>query len=639
MTIHPPGPDDPQTIGRYRVIGALDPSAGDHSVLATGPDDALVVVRQVHPELLAEPEFRVRLRHSAVAAMRVAGPSNTTVIDVDADADKPWLASLFVPGVRLDAAVAEHGPLPVSAVRALAAALASALGAVHAAGLVHQRLRADTVLLAKDGGRLGEIGVTAAAGLSTTGTATTIGTPDFLAPEQALGLELTPAADVFALGSVLAYAASGVAPFAAPSVPYTLFNIANREPDLSRVPEPLYEMLAACLRKDPVARPTPTQILQYLGGPPSGPPPWPAPVLDDIGRVQQEISALRAAAPVLTSPEPAQAKSFADIVGAKWTSLRQAARSATEYGSERWMGASARARTGIAGGLVVVLLALVGLTYFVTRPESEPGPVTGLTLAELRRTDACAWLTSAIGTEVPVAPNPLPADSWKTRPTGPWGCSLDSGKYILNLELGKEDEYLTLNQTVVDGVPISHGSPSGCVRAIASPGDEREAGIVLTLLTPPSVKDCAGVDQVAAALARSLTTAPQAEQPSPLALLDPCTLLARDAVTESIGPLPPQPTIADAHTCQWDARVRLTLQILRTSDVTTGKNPQVLRVDGMEIYRGKDSTLGCTRAYLVPNADAETMQVTVEGMPGATEQSCSIATTFLRRAVEKLPKR
>ncbi|MEV0437167.1 protein kinase [Nocardia sp. NPDC050413] len=638
MTIHPPGPDDPQTIGRYRVIGALDPSAGDHSVLATGPDDALVVVRQVHPELLAEPEFRVRLRHSAVAAMRVAGPSNTTVIDVDADADKPWLASLFVPGVRLDAAVAEHGPLPVPAVRALAAALASALGAVHAAGLVHQRLRADTVLLAKDGGRLGEIGVTPAAGLSTTGTATTIGTPDFLAPEQALGLELTPAADVFALGSVLAYAASGVAPFAAPSVPYTLFNIANREPDLSRVPEPLYEMLAACLRKDPAARPTPAQILQYLGGPPSGPPPWPAPVLDDIGRVQQEISALRAAAPALTPPEPEQPKSFADIVGAKWTSLRQTARGATEYGRERWMGASARARAGIAGGLVVVLLALVGLTYFVTRPGGEPGPVTGLTLAELRRIDACAWLTSAIGTEVPVAPNPLPADSWKTRPTGPWGCSLDSGKYILNLELGKEDEYLTLNQTVVDGVPITHGSPSGCARAIASPGDEREAGIVLTLLTPPSVKDCAGVDHVAAALARSLTTAPQAEQPSPLALLEPCTLLDRDAVAESIGPLPPAPTIADAHTCQWDARVRLKLQLLRTSPVTTGKNPQVLRVDGMEIYR-KDGLVECTRAYLVPNAGEETVQVTVEGMPQGTEQSCSIATTFLRRAVEKLPKR
>ncbi|NKX91519.1 protein kinase domain-containing protein [Nocardia coubleae] len=640
MTIHPPGPDDPQTIGRYRVIGALDPSAGDHSVLATGPDDSLVVVRQVHPELLAEPEFRVRLRHSAVAAMRVAGPSNTTVIDVDADADKPWLASLFVPGVRLDAAVAEHGPLPVPAVRALAAALASALGAVHAAGLVHQRLRADTVLLAKDGGRLGEIGVTPAAGLSTTGTATTIGTPDFLAPEQALGLELTPAVDVFALGSVLAYAASGVAPFAAPSVPYTLFNIANREPDLSRVPEPLYEMLAACLRKDPAARPTPAQILQYLGGPPSGPPPWPAPVLDDIGRVQAEISALRAAAPALTPAEPLpSAKPFAEAVGAKFARLRQTARETAEYGRERWAGADVLARSGIAGGLVVTLLALVGLTYFVSRPEREPGPVTGLTLAELRRIDACAWLTSAIGTGVPVVPTPLPADSWKPRPTGRWGCSLDSGKYILNLELGKEDEYLTLNQTVVDGVPITHGSPSGCVRAIASPGDEREAGIVLTLLTPPSVKDCAGVDHVAAALARSLTAAPQAEHPSPLALIEPCTLFDRDAVTEGIGPLPPQPTIADAHTCQWDALVRLNLQLLRTSNVTTGKNPQVLRVDGMEVYQGDDSTLKCTRAYLVPNAGEETVQVTVEGMPGATQQSCSIATTFLRRAVEKLPKR
>lgn len=112
---------------------------------------------------------------------------------------------------------------------------------------------------------------------------TALGTPDYLAPEQALGLAITPAADMFALGSVLAFAASGRAPFTAPSVPYILFNIAQLA-DLSGVPEPLYELIAACLRKDPAARPTPGQMLEYLGGPPSAPAPWPAPVLDGIGR-------------------------------------------------------------------------------------------------------------------------------------------------------------------------------------------------------------------------------------------------------------------------------------------------------------------------------------------------------------------
>ncbi|WP_147123995.1 serine/threonine-protein kinase, partial [Nocardia neocaledoniensis] len=293
MTIQSLDPDAPRRIGRYRLLGALEPTAGFYPLLAAAPDGALVVVQQARAESVTEPDFRIRLRHSAVAAMRVSGPSSTTVLDVDADAEKPWLAAAFVPGIRLDRAVETHGPLPVPAVRALAGSLASALRAVHDAGLVHQRVRTDTVMLTRDSGRLGEIGIAA----PTRGTATVLGTPEFLAPEQALGVDITPAADVFALGAVLAFAAGGVAPFTAPSVPYILFNITQREPDLSRVPEPLREMIAACLRKDPAARPTPAQILDYLGGPPPVPADWPAGVADDIARTEHQAAALLAALP------------------------------------------------------------------------------------------------------------------------------------------------------------------------------------------------------------------------------------------------------------------------------------------------------------------------------------------------------
>ncbi|WP_194825355.1 protein kinase [Nocardia sp. XZ_19_231] len=638
MTIHPPGPSDPPTIGRYRVLGTLESAAGFRSVLATGPDDSLVVVRQALPELLDEPEFRIRMRHSAIAAMRVTGSANTTVIDVDADAEKPWLASAFVPGVGLDTAVAEHGPLPVPAVRALAAALASALRTVHAAGLVHQRIRADTVLLARDSGRLGEVGITPAAG---TATATAMGTPDFLSPEQSLGYELTPASDVFSLGSVLAFAASGVAPFAAPSVPYTLFNIAQREPDLSRVPEPLFEMLAACLRKDPAARPTPGQILDYLGAQPSGPPPWPAPVIDDIGRQQHEISALLAALPAISAPEPAPGRPFSVVMAESGRASVEYGRRALESGRLRWSTANPRARSGLAGGLAALLVALVGITYLATREESEPGPVTGLTSAQLRQIDACPWLASALGHSVPVAPTPLPADTWELSLSPSWGCTASSNRYAFYLHLGKEDQYLTPNKTVVEGVPIIDGSSAGCTRAIASPGAERESGIVIVLSNPSGVKECAGIDYIAANLARSLTTAPRAEgRESSLALLEPCVLLDRDAVAEKIGVLPPEPTIADAHTCQWDARVRVTLELVGTSTSTTGKDLEIVTVDGVQMHLGKGGSKAiCSRAFLMPDAGKETIEVSVHGNEEIRDEMCAIASSLLRQAVGKLPER
>ncbi|WP_336084721.1 serine/threonine-protein kinase [Nocardia sp. SSK8] len=635
MTIQPPDPRDPGTIGRYRVLGTLDSAPGFHAVLAAGPDNSLVVVQQAGQELLGEPDFRVRLRHSAVAAMRVAGAHNTTVIDVDADAERPWLASVFVPGVRLDQAVAEHGPLPVPAVRALAGSLASALRAVHGAGLVHRRLRADSVLLSTDRGRLSEIGITPVEGASNTAAA--LGTPEFLAPEQALGLEVTPAADVFALGSVLAFAASGVTPFAAPSVPYTLFNIAQREPDLSRVPEPLFEMLAACLRKDPAARPTPGQILQYLGGEPTGPPPWPAPVLDDIGRREHEITALLAALPPMTAPEPEPARPLPERLADLRSTTVEFGRRAALFAQDRWKASSPRLRIGAALGVVAVLLALTGITAFATR---ERPPVTGLTLAELRRVDGCAWLTTALGDVVPVDPEPLPADTWTYEPSSTWGCRAASGRYGITLALGEENQYLTPQVNLVDGVPVIDGSNATCARAIASPGDEHEAGIVISLTEPGLKGTCAGLDYVAANIARTLTSAPRAEdRDGSLATLDPCALLDRELVADKIGALPATPTIADAHTCQWDARLRLSVKLVRASLLTAGENLEMTTVDGLQMYLDKGSSRAiCTRAYLLPDS-TETVEVAVHGIDGLREDYCPITTSVLRHVVDQLPNR
>ncbi|WP_280220188.1 serine/threonine-protein kinase [Nocardia neocaledoniensis] len=632
MTIEPLGPGTPERLGRYRLLGALEPSASFEPMLAAAPDGSLVVVQQARAELLTEPDFRIRLRHSAVAAMRVSGPSHTTVLDIDADAEKPWLAAAFVPGIRLDRAVEAHGPLPVPAVRALAGSLASALRAVHGAGLVHRRVRADTVLLTRDSGQLGEIGIVAAAAASPHGTATVLGTPEYLAPEQTLGLELTPAADIFALGSVLAFAASGAAPFTAPSVPYILFNIAQREPDLSRVPEPLREMIAACLRKDPGARPTPAQILDYLGGPPSTPAPWPAGVAEDIAREQQQAAALLAALPPVTPPEPS--RSFPEVATAMWTIARG-------WASRRWRSTGTRARRGLAVVGVALVLAVAGTVAFTGGEESRPAPVTGLTLAELRRVDACAWLDDALGPSVPVAPAAVPKEAWKLTPSVSWGCNAVASGYTITLSPGKEEEYLTPLVTEVDGVPIIHGTPNGCTRAIASPGAESDAGIVVDVWRPSNVKDCGAADHVIANIARSLSSAPTARiRDGSLAGLAPCDLIGRDEVASRIGTLPKAPTVADAHTCQWDARVRLTIALLGTSSYTSGASAAPTTVDGIAIYPdGGGASSICIRSYLVPDAEKETIEVEIQGAEGRRDEYCALAVSVLREVVENLPAR
>ncbi|MEV0078756.1 protein kinase [Nocardia neocaledoniensis] len=632
MTIQPLDPGAPRRIGRYRLLGALEPTAGFHPLLAAAPDGALVVVQQAHAESVTEPDFRIRLRHSAIAAMRVSGPSSTTVLDVDADAEKPWLAAAFVPGIRLDRAVETHGPLPVPAVRALAGSLASALRAVHDAGLVHQRVRADTVMLTRDSGRLGEIGIVVAAAAPTRGTATVLGSPEFLAPEQALGVDITPAADVFALGAVLAFAAGGVAPFTAPSVPYILFNITQREPDLSRVPEPLREMIAACLRKDPAARPTPAQILDYLGGPPAVPADWPAGVADDIAREEHQAAALLAALPPELPPAPT--RPFPEVAAAMWANVRG-------WTVRHWQSTGTRARRGAAAGVVALVLAVAGIVHFTGAEPDRPAPTTGLTLAELRRVDPCAWLDQALGAAVPVVPTPLPKDAWKLTPTADWGCRASAPKYSIDLNLGKEEDYLTPLVTEVDGVPIIHGTPHGCTRAIASPGAEADSGIVLDMSRPSDVKDCGAADYVIANIARSLSTAPKAEyRDGSLAGLAPCDLITRDEVASRIGPLPKAPTVADAHTCQWDGRVRIAIDLVRTSSYTSGPDALASTIDGVSMYADRGgSTAICVRAHLVPDADTETIEVEVHGGEGRRDDYCALAASVLREVVENLPAR
>ncbi|MFD8971339.1 protein kinase [Streptomyces sp. NPDC059593] len=264
---------DPASSGPYRLFAELGSGGMGRVLLGAAPDGRLVAVKQVHAGLAADDGFRARFQREVAASQKVSGAYTAAVMDSDADAPTPWLASVFVAGPSLGAAVAEVGTLSEDLVRRLAAGLASALAEVHRVGLIHRDLKPDNVLLSEDGVRVIDFGIARAAevgadhegDLGLTRTGLVIGSPPFMSPEQAEGKRLTAASDVFSLGSVLVMAATGRSPFVGTSTLQTLYDVVHAEPDLSGVPAGLRGIVERCLAKDPEARPTPAGLLGLLG--------------------------------------------------------------------------------------------------------------------------------------------------------------------------------------------------------------------------------------------------------------------------------------------------------------------------------------------------------------------------------------
>jgi hypothetical protein len=206
------------------------------------------------------------------------------VVAAGLDDDPPWLATAFVPGPSLADVIARHGPLPEPAVWRLAAGLAEALRAVHACSLVHRDLKPANVLLAADGPHVIDFGISRAfEGTSVTAAGMMVGTPGYMSPEQAEGAQAGPASDVFSLGCVLAYAATGNAPFGGGSAASVLYRVVSAQPDLTGIPGPLRDVISACLSKDPPQRPGLTALGAMISqaGPAMTPTPtsfWPDPV-------------------------------------------------------------------------------------------------------------------------------------------------------------------------------------------------------------------------------------------------------------------------------------------------------------------------------------------------------------------------
>ncbi|MGW0766213.1 serine/threonine-protein kinase [Streptomyces sp. NPDC002676] len=263
---------DPQRIGGYRLLARLGAGGMGQVYVARSDRGRTVAVKLVREELAQQEEFRARFRQEVEAARRVGGHWTAPVLDADTEAAVPWVATGYVAGPSLQQVVGhDHGALPERSVRILAAGLAHALQDIHAAGIVHRDLKPSNVLVTIDGPRVIDFGIARAmetlAGDGLTRTGSLVGSPGFMAPEQVRGDRITPACDVFCLGSVLAYAATGAMPFGdADSGAHALmFRIAQEEPDLSGVPEGIADLVRGCLRKDPAARPGLATILERTG--------------------------------------------------------------------------------------------------------------------------------------------------------------------------------------------------------------------------------------------------------------------------------------------------------------------------------------------------------------------------------------
>jgi eukaryotic-like serine/threonine-protein kinase len=354
-------PGDPVVIGPYRLRGQLGVGGMGRVFLGLSAGGRPVAVKVIRAELAMDPEFRARFQREVAVARRVSHQFTAPVIDADLDGPVPWLATAYVSGPSLADAVAEHGPLPAGSVLQLAAGLAEGLSAIHAAGVVHRDLKPSNVLLASDGPRVIDFGISLTGeGGALTRTGLVVGSPGFMSPEQAEGREVGPASDIFSLGAILTFAATGEGPFGTGSNMTLVHRLVSGQAALDRVPAGVRPLVERCLAADPRERPTAEVLLAETGAvqPTGG---WlPDPVTRSFARYPEPAAtptqADPAYVPTTISPVPAalshlptQAFAPQTIASARPTPLSQPQPHAS------------RRQRGRLGGRLAIALVATGL--------------------------------------------------------------------------------------------------------------------------------------------------------------------------------------------------------------------------------------------------------------------------------------
>jgi len=296
---------DPRRIGPYWLEGRLGSGGMGRVYLGRSPGGRHVAIKVIRADLAENPDFRARFAREASAARKVSGIFTAPVVDADLDGPVPWLATSYIAGPSLADAVTERGPMPPALVLRLAAGLAEGLVAIHAAGVVHRDLKPANVLLAEDGPRLIDFGISRSMeGSALTRTGMVVGSPGFMSPEQAEGRPVGPPSDIFSLGTVLTFSATGEGPFGEGSTVALLYRVVTGEPNTQGVPDEIRPVIEHCLVKDPTRRPTAAQLLAQLST---------AEVVADPAR---EGTTRKSALPQPARPAPAGAIGAAGAVGA-----------------------------------------------------------------------------------------------------------------------------------------------------------------------------------------------------------------------------------------------------------------------------------------------------------------------------------
>ncbi|WP_131739682.1 serine/threonine-protein kinase [Actinomadura roseirufa] len=260
--MEPLRPGDPARLGGFRILGRLGEGGQGVVYLGESGDGEPVAVKVMHRG--DDERARARFVREAATARRVAGFCTAAVLAAEVDGERPFIVSEYIAGPSLRDLVSRYGPRLGGELHRLALGTATALAAVHHAGIVHRDFKPSNVLIGPDGPRVIDFGIARALEASTSATSQVIGTPSYMAPEQFYGERAGPAADMFAWASTMAYTANGSPAFGDDTIPAVMRRILNEDPDLGRLTGRLRDLAAACLAKDPAQRPNAGQVMCEL---------------------------------------------------------------------------------------------------------------------------------------------------------------------------------------------------------------------------------------------------------------------------------------------------------------------------------------------------------------------------------------
>lgn len=492
---------------------------------------------------------------------------------------------------------------------------------------MHRDLKPGNVLLTADGPRVIDFGIALLAenpgGLTEAGS--TLGSPAYMSPEQALAERVSYASDMFSLGSLLVMAATGSSPFGAGSLAYTLFNIAHTAPNLELLPPELQGLLEPCLHKDPQARPSPAQFLEQVGWPPEQSTGWPHPIHAAIDRQARELASLT------SNPD-------ATLVVSRSGSVTNPAEYEPDRG--RSAGTSTRKRAAVRGvfaAAVVALLIVAGLAWVRVGENSTGSEVAVSTLTRLREADTCAWLRQALDGSVPAATGwPTDVADWKLSTNWNWGCKAEAAGQLMFVETGDNLEYFVPTGREIDGRSVfSNAGTANCARAadLSDTGDRW--GISVRL----SVASCDLVEHVFTRLIAARAAIPTLTDSASLAIVDPCGLVSWDLLNDTIGPLAKKPAKFSAHSCVWQGAKTATIELRRVVDFSVERSIDLSDGTRLDIETQTAGSALCNLYYTYQNVgdQREVVKVVVDSA-GSREQRCATGESIMRSLLPNLPK-